>query len=211
MGFDAVLVPGGGLSAQGEPADWVKARLDAALAAPGKPWILPLSAGTTHKPPQLSPQGFPLFESIAGARYLVSRGCAPERILTDTWSLDTIGNAFLSRLMHCDPRALGALLIVTSEFHMRRTKAIFDWVFSLTPCPVPFQLSYQSVPNSGLPSEVLEARLEKEHLSIREVEARRRTIRSVGQMHRFVFLEHAAYRVDLEPGAGAAGNWTSSY
>jgi uncharacterized SAM-binding protein YcdF (DUF218 family) len=36
-------------------------------------------------------------------------------------------------LLHVDPARLDALLVVTSEFHMPRSRAIFEWVFGMGP------------------------------------------------------------------------------
>ena len=55
------------------------------------------------------------------------------RILAETCSYDTIGNAFFARTVHTDPRGLRRLLIVNSKFHMPRTEAIFRWVFGAAP------------------------------------------------------------------------------
>ena len=97
MTIDAVLIPGGGLSASGEVTPWVKARLERAIALTPRPqWFIPLSAGTTHKPPPLDANGFPILESIAAAHYLQQRGIKGTRILPETVSLDTIGNAYFS-------------------------------------------------------------------------------------------------------------------
>ena len=134
--FDCIIVPGGGLGATGHPHPWVAARLDAALKhdADGS-FYLVLSRGTTHKPPPLDAAGFPIDESMASARYLIERGVAPTRVLLESWSLDTIGNAAFARLMHSDVRGWRRILVVTSRSHMPRTRAIFEWVFSLPPGP----------------------------------------------------------------------------
>ena len=103
--YDAVIIPGGGLS-EGKPLAWVAARLDAALLhAEETQYFLVLSRGTTHKPPPLDANGFPVDESAASARYLIERGIAPSRVLLESWSLDTIGNAAFSRLMHAEVSA----------------------------------------------------------------------------------------------------------
>jgi uncharacterized SAM-binding protein YcdF (DUF218 family) len=134
--FDCVIVPGGGLVATGRPHPWVAARLDAALKHDADTsYYLVLSRGTTHKPPPLDEAGFPVDESMASARYLIERGVAPARVLLESWSLDTIGNAAFARLMHSDVRGWRRILIVTSRSHMPRTRAIFEWVFSLGPGP----------------------------------------------------------------------------
>ena len=132
--FDAVVIPGGGLNEVHEPAAWVTARLDAALRHDSETdAYLVLSRGTTHKPPPLDADGFPVDESAASARYLVRHGVSPRRVLLESWSLDTIGNAAFARLMHADLRRWKRVLVVTSAFHMARTRAIFDWVFALPP------------------------------------------------------------------------------
>ena len=130
--FDCIIIPGGGLDDQHEPAAWVRARLDAALAhAAQTDYFLVLSRGTTHKPPPLDGDGFPVDEAAASASYLVARGVEAHRVLLESWSLDTIGNAAFARLMHADLRGWRRLLVITSAFHMPRTRAIFEWVFSL--------------------------------------------------------------------------------
>ncbi|MEO1521145.1 MAG: hypothetical protein AAFU78_10250 [Cyanobacteria bacterium J06633_2] len=72
---DAVLIPGGGLLPSGDLVPWVKARLDRAIALRLRPaYFIPLSAGTTHKPPPLDENKFPILESVAAAQYIVSQG-----------------------------------------------------------------------------------------------------------------------------------------
>ncbi|RZM75424.1 hypothetical protein DYY88_21055 [Leptolyngbya iicbica LK] len=104
MAIDAVLIPGGGLSALGEVTPWVQARLERAIALqPAPRWFMPLSAGTTHKPPPLDAHGFPILESVAAAHYLHQRGIEGDRIVPETVSLDTIGNAYFARVQHVEP------------------------------------------------------------------------------------------------------------
>ena len=125
--YDVVIVPGGGLDASHQPAAWVVERLDAALAHDAETrQYLVLSRGTTHKPPPLGTDGFPIDEAAASAKYLVAHGVAPSRILLESWSLDTIGNAAFARLMHADLRGWRRMLVVTSAFHRPRTEAIFQ-------------------------------------------------------------------------------------
>ena len=70
--------------------------------------------------------------------YLINNGLNPEKVLTEICSYDTIGNAYFSRLLFAEPFNLSSLLVLTSEFHMPRTRAIFEWIYSLTPLPVQF-------------------------------------------------------------------------
>jgi len=129
--YDAILILGGGVHECGKLPLWVEARLQRALdLEQGEP-IITLSVGTTHKPPPLDEHGFPIFESVAAASYLADHGIAPERILVEATSYDTIGNAYFSRVIHVDPAGFRRLLIITSAFHMPRTEAVFRWVYGL--------------------------------------------------------------------------------
>lgn len=211
MSFDAVLIPGGGLDADGKPAPWARARLDAALAVPGGPLLIALSAGTTHKPPRLDAGGFPLTESAAGAAYLVARGSPAARILQDTWSLDTIGNAYFARVAHAEPAGLRRLLVITSAFHMPRTRRIFEWVFGLPPLRAPFELVFEAVPDTGLYAEALAARIEKEAGAMAGLDRTIPRVTSLPRLHRFLFLEHDAYRAAAGRSAAGDRRWLETY
>ena len=199
-GFDCVIVPGGGLDGA-DPAAWVTARLDAALAHDANTlYYLVLSRGTTHKPPPLSVDGFPIDEAAASARYLVARGVAPSRVLLESWSLDTIGNAAFARLMHADLRAWRRMLIVTSAFHRPRTEAIFNWVFGMPdanghPRQPAAELSYEEVPERGLGAEQAAARRYKETQALEVLQTRTMAaVIDLKALHTFIFVEHGAYK-----------------
>ena len=194
--LDAVIVPGGGLLDDGTPYPWVAARLDAALQHKADTHhFLVLSRGTTHKPPPLDGAGFPVDEAAASARYLVSHGVAPSRVLLESWSLDTIGNAAFARLMHAEPRAWRRVHVVTSSFHMPRTRQIFEWVFSLPPLRGPaVALTFEEVVESGLPEEQRESRQAKEAQALQKLrDTTMLAVTSLAQLHAFLFEQHAAY------------------
>ena len=211
MIYEATIVPGGGLDKEGRPAPWVLSRLDAALNHADGAMFLPLSSGTTHKPPLIDSFGFPIHESVASARYLIEQGIPPARILLDTWSLDTIGNAYFARVMHCEPRELTRLLVITSDFHMPRTQAIFNWIFGVAPRPALFDIHFHSVANTGMDAPTLSARLEKEKArldSVRSLAQRHTTMASVNH---FLFTQHAAYHAGSRPGVISSDPWANSY
>jgi uncharacterized SAM-binding protein YcdF (DUF218 family) len=106
MPYDAILIPGGGVREGGLLPSWVRRRLDRALELHRGEFVIALNAGTPHRPPPLDGNGFPIFESVAAARYLISAGILQELILTETHSYDTIGNAYFSRVIHADPQRL---------------------------------------------------------------------------------------------------------
>ena len=209
--YDCIIIPGGGLDGSRAPAAWVRARLDAALAHDeAADYYLVLSRGTTHKPPPLDEDGFPVDEAAASAAYLVARGVAASRVLLESWSLDTIGNAAFARLMHADLRGWSRLLVITSALHMPRTRAIFEWVFALPPAlppalPTPvlaaartsaLELEYEEVTESGLADdEVLQSRRLKEEQALRALrESTIPAIRDLRALHDFLFVQHGAYR-----------------
>lgn len=192
--YDAILVPGGGVREGGIIPAWVQRRFDRAAFLQRGEYIVALSAGTTHRPPPSDAFGFPIFESVAGARYLMEAGIPAERILTETHSYDTIGNAFFSRVMHADPRRLRRLLIITSDFHLPRTEAVFRWVYGLEPQRVDYELHFEAVSDPSMDLDVLHEREQRERESLHVVEALALRITSMEEFHRWLFTEHGAYK-----------------
>jgi vancomycin permeability regulator SanA len=191
------LILGGGVRPGGSIPPWVEARIDAALARwTGGP-ILCLSAGSVHVPALLDDRGQPWFESRCTAAELIRRGVPRESIYTETCSYDTIGNAYFTRLLHTDPRAWRDLTVVTSEFHMPRTRVIFDWVFALD--ATAYQLDYVAAPNRGLDAGALSARQAKERRGIELLTPLIARIQTMAALHDFIHTSHEAYAPGLQP------------
>lgn len=72
-------------------------------AAPLRPPIVLLGAGTPHKPPVIDAGGYVLHESTAYADYLVGRGVPAADLLKEAQSYDTVGNGYFSLLQHALP------------------------------------------------------------------------------------------------------------
>ena len=191
--YDAIVIPGGGVRPGGELPPWVTPRMDRALELAGDSYLMPLSAGTPHRPPPLDEHGFPWTEARAGARYLVQHGADPARILMEESSFDTIGNAYFSRTIHAIPRGFERMLVVTSAFHMPRTEAVFRWVYELDAPGARCELDFLEVADSGVEASMLEDRVAKERAALRAVEERRRAIRTLAQMQEWLFTVHGAY------------------
>lgn len=199
--MDAILIPGGGVRAGGELPPWVVNRLDRAVELRGDACLVALSAGTTHRPPPLDLYGYPIIEAMAEARYLLRRGVPRHCILMETSSYDTIGNAYFSLVVHVLPRKFREILVVTSAFHMPRVQAIFEWIYGLAGIT---GLSFISVPDIGMTDAVLDARRAKESEALAGLPALQRKLRTVGQLHQWLFTEHSAYAAGAEfrPTAG---------
>jgi len=183
--LDAILVLGGGRpSSPAGPPLYVQNRCDIAAdiykeAGDRRPIILCLSAGTAHVPnlpnPPESPGsvgGPPVYESTASAAYILSRHpeVREEDVQVETTSYDTISNAFYSRVSHGDPSGWKRLLVITSSFHMERSRAIFDWVFGAPSgregaVGAGYEIRYLPAPDVGLTGEEVASRKAREDKS----------------------------------------------
>jgi uncharacterized SAM-binding protein YcdF (DUF218 family) len=193
--YDAILVPGGGVRENGQLPLWVELRLKKALElADGAP-IITLSAGTTHKAPPMEPNGWPLLEAVAMARFLRHCGYPPELLWTEAASYDTIGNAFFTRQLHTEPAGLRRLLVVTSSFHLQRAETIFRWVFGLDAPTNPYSLNFLDTPDTGIAPDVLEARRTKERVRMAALGQLVGQHQSLGSLHSWLVTTHSAYAI----------------
>ena len=197
--FDVILIPGGGVRPGGTVPPWTRERLDHALRLRQDEPVMVLSAGTVHRPPPLDTEGFPVFESLAAARYLIEQGMDPRKILLETCSYDTIGNAYFARVIHVEPGNYRRLLVVTSEFHMPRTESVFRWVFGLDGGEHTYHMDFKSVPDKGISRDALQARCEREKKSLEQFMKTRKKISSLNQLHKWLFQDHAAYSPARSP------------
>jgi hypothetical protein len=207
--YDAILIPGGGVRADGALPRWVERRMERALELYQGEYIITLSAGTPFKPPPLDAAGFPIFEAIAGANYLVRRGIDPQKILPETCSYDTIGNAYFSRMIHVEPRRFHRLLVITSQFHLPRVEAVFRWVYGLDGGS--YRLNFEATPDKGIEPVALAARQEKEGRSLAGLPALQSKLQTVAQLHHWLFTTHGAYAVGALPPHTEAGNALATY
>ena len=196
--FDAILVLGGGVPlAPRKQLPFVAARCQAAAAvwraAATKPKILCLSAGTAHCPQLLDARGSVVFEATASAAELIDAGVDERDVFVETTSFDTIGNAFFARTDHCSLAGWKRLLIITSEFHMARSKAIFDWVFGATPHEG-FSIAYLATADESLSLDAVAARAKREAASATNVrETLAPTYRTLAEVREFLVTKHDLY------------------
>lgn len=217
--LDAILVLGGGVPENLEtPPVYVQRRASDAAAIvhrreqlqvvgdnvnnlpPRVLSILCLSAGTAHLPQLMSSNGLPIWESTSCAAYLAQHHGLVDNVFVETTSYDTIGNAFFARTSHTDVNGWRNLLIITNEFHMARTAAIFDWIF--LDCNTndndgkrkPYQLYYLSSPNVGLSEDAISARRDREEESARNVRENLATkYNTLALVWKFLNKEHSLY------------------
>lgn len=119
----AMVILGNRLLSQQLPAE-LKGRLDLALSLLDRmeiQLIIP-SGGRTNPAIDKS-------ESSAMANYLLDAGVNPRRILLEERAMDTIGNAIFSRLALDNYRACTEVVVVTSCYHVGRSRFIFENTF----------------------------------------------------------------------------------
>lgn len=186
-----ILVLGGGVpTSPNSPPEYVKIRCDAAaiiyqesIKAKKKqnnnvtndnnnnnddaPSILCLSAGTAHLPQLINPiNGLPIWESTASAAYILEKypsTVSSDKLFVETTSYDTISNAFYTRTNFTDIIGWKNILVITNEFHMNRTNAIFDWIFhandkNITTTTRDYKLHYLSCPDISLSEDAIHTR-----------------------------------------------------
>jgi len=199
--IDAIIVAGGGQTATGPPPH-VVLRLEKAVqiynSRSPKPYIITQGRGTPHKPSPLDDRGFEIHESSMNAKWLIEHGVDPSDILEESASLETVGNAYFVRALHTDVLSLYRLVVINNFWHMPRCKAVFDHVFSVPSDRADnggYTLEYVSV-DSGLTSDVLELRLEREKKSLPNFLPNSpwaKKIKTLRDLHRWLFSENTAY------------------
>lgn len=180
----------------GELPPWVQRRFDLAIEKQrGEPLVC-LSVGTNHKPPPLDDRGFPISECEAGANYLMQRGIPSAQIRLETVSYDTVGNAYFSKILHVDPCGWRSLAVITSEFHMPRSRVMFETVYGLDR-DRSYEFDFLAVSDEGLDAEIIEARRGHEQASLRRFQENAKSISSLRDLHDWLYTEHDAYRANL--------------
>lgn len=204
--LDAIIVLAGGLHDDGGLPPWVHRRLDlaAGLAAAqhsARCALLCSGGGTPHRPSVLSDTGYVVFESTSCASYLLDKGMKAASILKETASFDTVGNGYFALVSHAIPAGWRRIAIVTSAFHMPRSRAIFDTCFALAAKdiwrdPKWYELEYYEASDDGLfEQDVYVARVEK------EVQAAERWLKDtanftqLADLHSWLFDTHMCYAV----------------
>lgn len=208
--YDAILVLGGGRPLNIDlPPKWVQERANKAAtvfmnqaSCLKKPYILSLSGGSAHLPQLIDNEtGLPVFESASTANYLYKHFNIPSKYLMfETSSYDTLGNAYFARTSYVDVQDWKKLLIITSKSHMKRTKLIFDWIFSLerkTSKTEEYSLHYLETFDNGLESSVLIARVAKEEKSIKNLKKLKKilNLKKLADFQLWLTKEHDLYSI----------------
>jgi hypothetical protein len=191
---DAIFVLAGGVDNYGLCHEWVKRRLRLAYQiykSIEKP-IFCLGGGSYHKEPILNKNKFVVHESSSCSEYLIQLGVDSKRIYKEWSSYDTIANAFFSFVNFIIPLKLNKIVLITSEFHMARSKEIFLWLKNIFNSTVDF--NFVTVSDENIDKELIETRIEREHKSL--IMLKKKVIEKINDIdtfHKWFYTEHKAY------------------
>lgn len=190
------------MTEEGELPSWVVPRLDYAAEAyvreRGEVKILLSGSMTPHKPPPMGRGGFNVHESTSMAEYLMEKhGIPANSMLKDTASMDTIGNAYYSLCLHGAPLGWRRVEVVTSAFHMSRTRAAFEWVWGLSPLGA-IDIEFVSTEDAGITREALDARASREAASVAALRDNASRITTLHAFNEWLFTTHKCYAVSRQ-------------
>ena len=191
----------GGLQENGDPNEFVKTRLDKAyemynLCNKNSTIILILGGGTYHKPPFINKDNFVVHESSSGSSYLYNKGVNPNSIIREWSSYDTIANGFFTFTNYINYINIDKLTIITSDFHLERSKIIFNYFNNLFNKNK--NIEYISV-KSNLEKKILDIRSKREKKSLNNF--KKNIIEKIKDIESFIkwfYTEHDAYKSIVE-------------
>ena len=190
-----VCVLAGGLNINSEPHYFVKKRLDKSIEIfnknPSNTVILVLGGGTYHKPPNLNDDQYVIHESTSCALYLNNHDIPSSNIFREWSSYDTIANGFFAFTNYINYISLKNIYVITSTFHMPRTKTIFNYFNKLFNKYL--DIIYLDV-SSELDSHTLSERCKRERNSKKNfIENVINKIHTPEKFIQWFFTEHKAY------------------
>lgn len=122
-----IVVLGGGVDENEKITEHSKLRYDIAIKLQNQYDYIICSSFKTYKE---KAKNQIKSEALAGKEYLVENGVFSEKILLEEKSKDTFSNAYYTReLIENLKIKLDKITIVTSKFHMQKTRILFDIVF----------------------------------------------------------------------------------
>ena len=205
VNLDGIFVLAGGINDKGLCHPWVINRLNLAYKIYTKTnsKIFCIGGGTYHKPPILNKRKFAIHESTSCAEYLINLGVNSKNIYKEWSSYDTIANGFFSFTNFIIPLKLKKIILITSAFHMNRSKLIFEWFKNIFDSNV--EMIFIEASDENIDTDIIKIRTEREKKSSENLKINViNKLKTIEDVHKWFFTEHKAYcsnsellRVDL--------------
>ena len=194
-----IFVLAGGMDNSNEPNIFVKKRLDKAIEIHNMSTnniIIILGGGTYHKPPGLDSNNYVVHESTSCANYLIKKGVKADKIIREWSSYDTIANGYFAFLNYIVPFKMSECYIITSQFHMNRTKTIFNY-FNKLITNNNINLKYIETENI-IENNILKTRLEREENSNNSFKKNIVYVKdTLEKFSLWFYTEHNAYKSNI--------------
>ena len=137
-----IIVLGGGIDLKGNIPPHVYQRLDKAIELYKKNPEAKIVPSGKYSYLYRKPAP-PSTEAKMMKKYLLEKNIPAKDIIPENQSKDTIGNAYYLKKNVIIPRKEKRMIVVTSSFHLRRTKYIFEKLFEPT-----YRMEFVGVPES---------------------------------------------------------------
>ena len=189
-----IIVLGGGITPNGGVPEWVKRRLDIALSLyknfshPKK--IICSSGVSFHMKPKIAKNKI-IYDATACAKYLLNHKIKYSDIYQETTSSDTIGNAYYCFTNFLIPMEIKDVVIITSAFHMKRSKEIFLWMNKIFDSQI--KMTFIKASDQGLDPEMLNSRIQRERKSLNNLLNVEKNINNKKELVEWLYQEHNAY------------------
>lgn len=86
----------------------------------------------------------PTTEAEEMKKALLISGVSGQNIIKEEWSRDTIGNAYFSKINIIKPNNLKTILVVCSDFHLKRVQFLFQKIFDAD-----YQMDFLTTPTEN--------------------------------------------------------------
>ena len=199
--YDVIYILAGGFNKNGIINDWVKRRLDYFINLYNNnknkiEYVVCLGGGTYHKPPILNENNYVVHESTGLVKYLLDNNIPKNIIMKEWFSYDTIANGYFSYVNFTKMRNWKNILVITSDFHLERSKLIFSWIYSLE--NIKFNLDFIGVSDLGLNNDIISCRKIREKKSIENLKKVILKIDNLEKLHKWFYNEHNCYNCNFE-------------
>ena len=202
-----IFILAGGLTDNAENNLWVLERLKKALTIDGSNNYYCIGGGTYHKPQLLDSSGYVIYESNKMVEFLLNNNIEKKFIKNEWSSYDTIGNGFFSFINFIIPLKLNNIIVISSKFHMKRVKLIYDYLNNIFNTNI--NITYiESINN--MDRELLSIRSTREEESTKSFMKITEQIRNIEDFFKWFYNDHNCYNVKKNI-SNISGNILSSY